>query len=185
MSSAAWTTSKRAPRKISALPQVCSPVESFRKSSMKKAGKSAKRIAKKHARNSERIELTAVPQFQVRLRDLLHSHPGRSRSQRRPRAVRPSDPSIHPQDRKPASVPRGQPSRAKASPELGMVFPDPWCPRIQKLARTPSPPQPFGRNLATLLLIAPITPAGGVFAFQQGSKAHRNVNVGYCCQVAD
>jgi hypothetical protein len=55
---------------------------------------------------------------------LLHLHPGRSRSQRRPRAVRPSDPSIHPQDRKPATVPRGQPSGAKASPELGMVSPD-------------------------------------------------------------
>jgi hypothetical protein len=74
------------------------------------------------------IELTAVPQFQVRFHDLLHSDPGRSRSQRRPRGVRPSDPPIHPQDRKPATVPRGQPSGPKASPELGMVSPDPVFP---------------------------------------------------------
>ena len=70
------------------------------------------------------IELTAVPQFQVRLHDLLHSQPASSRSQRRPRAARPSDPSIHPQDRKPANVPRGQSSGPTASPS--------WvsCPRI-------------------------------------------------------
>ncbi len=42
----------RAP-KIGAWRQVCLLVESFRKSSMKKAGKYAKRIAKRHARNSE------------------------------------------------------------------------------------------------------------------------------------
>jgi hypothetical protein len=74
------------------------------------------------------IKLAAMPQFQVRLHDLRHSHPGRSRSQRRPRAVRPSDPSIYPQDRKPATVSRGQPSGPKASPELGMVSLDPRIP---------------------------------------------------------
>jgi hypothetical protein len=71
------------------------------------------------------MELTAVPQFQVRFHDLLHSDPGRSRSQRRPWAASPSDPSIRPQDRNPATVPRGQPSGLTASSELGMVSTDP------------------------------------------------------------
>ena len=43
----------------------------------------------------------------------------------RPRAVRTSDPSIHPHDRKPATIPRGQPWGPTASPELGVVSPDP------------------------------------------------------------